>query len=119
MQITDFSLLLSQVHEYVRDIVGDSEEAKSFAKEFIEKRRSSEWQQIPTKTTSPPKHSTSSTVVARGGGAAPRSEPESSGGKTKKKKKQRGQKVDRSILGFSVTATERVNKGEIQSVDDS
>ena len=108
-------LVLQQVHTYVREYIGESNEAKSFAKEFIERRRSSEWKDVPTKTTSPPKQS----VVARGGGAGSRSEPDSSGGKTKKKKKQRMQKVDPSILGFSVNATERVNMGEIQSVEDS
>ncbi|CAB3979435.1 GRB10-interacting GYF 2-like [Paramuricea clavata] len=104
-----------EVHTYVREYIGESNEAKSFAKEFIERRRSSEWKHVPTKTTSPPKQS----VVARGGGAGSRSEPDSSGGKTKKKKKQRMQKVDPSILGFSVNAAERVNMGEIQSVEDS
>ena len=104
----------------MREYIGDSNEAKSFAKEFIERQRSSEWKHVPTKTTSQPKHSTASAVVARGGGAGPRSEAEGSGGKTKKKKKQRMQKVDPSILGFSVNAAaERVNMGEIQSVDDS
>ena len=102
----------------MRECFGDSNDAQSFAKEFIE-RRNSEWKHVPTKTTSPPKQSTAGTVVARGGGGGPRGESDSSGGKTKKKKKQRMQKVDPSILGFSVNAAERVNMGEIQSVDDS
>ena len=105
---------------YVREYLGDGNDAQAFAKEFIERRRNSEWRHVPTKTSSPPKQSTASTVVARGGGGVPRGDSDSSGGKTKKKKKQRMQKVDPSILGFSVNAAaERVNMGEIQSVDDS
>ena len=103
----------------MREYIGDSNEAKCFAKEFIERRRSSEWKHVPTKTTSTTKQSTSGNVVARGGVGASRTENDSSGSKTKKKKKQRMQKVDPSILGFSVNAAERVNMGEIQSVDDS
>lgn len=103
----------------MREFLGDNNEAKSFAKEFIERRRSSEWKHVPTKSAST-KQSTTGGVVARGGGGAPRNESESNSGKTKKKKKQRMQKVDPSILGFSVNAAaERVNMGEIQSLEDS
>lgn len=35
-----------------------------------------------------------------------------------KKRKNRKQKVDPSILGFSATAAERPNIGEIQTIDD-
>ena len=113
------SLSLSQVRTYVREYIGDNEKAKSFAKEFLERQQSSEWKHVPKKS-SPPKHSVSSGVVARGGVTEQRSEPESSGGKKNKKKKQRMQKVDPSILGFSVNAAaERVNMGEIQSIEDS
>ncbi|XP_028393654.1 GRB10-interacting GYF protein 2-like [Dendronephthya gigantea] len=108
-----------EVHTYVREYIGDNNEAKSFAKEFIERRRSSEWKHVPTKSTSA-KQPTSSAVVARGAAGGSRNEPESNSGKAKKKKKQRMQKVDPSILGFSVNAAaERVNMGEIQSLDDS
>ena len=36
----------------------------------------------------------------------------------KKKRKKKMQKVDPSILGFSVNAADRVNMGEIQTVED-
>lgn len=37
----------------------------------------------------------------------------------KKKKKKKMQKVDPRILGFSVNAAERVNIGEIQTLEDA
>lgn len=37
----------------------------------------------------------------------------------KKRRKKKMQKVDPSILGFSVNAADRVNIGEIQTLEDS
>lgn len=38
---------------------------------------------------------------------------------SKKGKKTKGQKLDPSILGFTVNNPERMNVGEIQSADDA
>lgn len=105
-----------QVHTFVREYFGDNDKSNCFAKEFIERRRSSEQKHVAKQANS---------VVSRGGGVGAQDEPESNVSKTatttttKKKKKQRMQKVDPSILGFSVNAAERVNMGEIQTVDES
>lgn len=87
--------------------------ANNFAKQFIEKRQNSEWKHVTPKAHAPVP------VVSRGVGKNTQSDHEVNGNKTKKKKKQRMQKVDPSILGFSVNAAaERVNMGEIQSIND-
>lgn len=120
-----------QIHNYVRDFLGDSKQAQSFAKEFIAKNQP-QTTAVKASPITPPVAKPSSTadvVVARGCGGANRTVPDNEpdnkdtapgNGKNKKKKKQRMQKVDPRILGFSVNAaTERVNTGEIQSVDES
>lgn len=114
--------------------MGDSKQAQSFAKEFIAKRQPQtplvKPSPAPPVFVKPSSTSDGSGVVARGCGGAIRTAPTTNepdnrdsaagNGKNKKKKKQRMQKVDPRILGFSVNAaTERVNTGEIQSVDDS
>lgn len=120
-----------EIHNYVRDFLGDSKQAQSFAKEFIAKNQP-QTTAVKASPITPPVAKPSSTadvVVARGCGGANRTVPDNEpdnkdtapgNGKNKKKKKQRMQKVDPRILGFSVNAaTERVNTGEIQSVDES
>lgn len=125
-----------QIHDYVRIYFDESNQAQSFAKEFIERKRAQSRTENRALTSVEHKPASALTkrtpmaadVVPRGIGGAyrmlPPSEPESKdnvpvNGKNKKKKKQRMQKVDPSILGFSVNAAERVNMGEIQTVDDS
>lgn len=109
--------------------MGDSKQAQTFAKEFIERKQSQSPTVNPTTTAVAKPTWPNDGVVSRGGGGGNRVLPSNDAenkdtaggnGKNKKKKKQRMQKVDPSILGFSVNAAaERVNMGEIQSVDDS
>lgn len=116
-----------EIHSYVNDFLGDSNQAKTFAKEFIQKKAALCGAEKRTASAKPAP--TAADVVPRGGGGANRTllqneaelkDNSAGNGKNKKKKKQRMQKVDPSILGFSVNAAaERVNMGEIQSVDDS
>ncbi|EDO33168.1 predicted protein [Nematostella vectensis] len=130
-----------EIHDYVKSYVGDTKEARDFAKEFIEKRKKDKhrsaptpsppvypqqtnvWGAIPTQQSNTSRayqqnlsaHSTDAShsgVVGNGGNGG-----ESASSKKKKKKKM--QKVDPSILGFSVNAAERVNMGEIQTLEDT
>merc|ERR1719222_624692 len=102
-----------EVQDYVRSYLGEGKEAKEFAKQFLEQR--SKWRQsqrnvqqyeednmcIPAKAVNPGQVSDFHEVKA----------------KAKKPKKKR-QKVDASLLGFSVSAsTDRINVGERDFVD--
>ncbi|KAI5615311.1 GRB10-interacting GYF protein 2 isoform X1 [Silurus asotus] len=118
-----------EVHDYVRAYLGDTAQAKDFAKQFLERRAKQNVNQqnsLPSQqlknqqdsvwglnqTVSQPvfqsNHSTKQQQT--------RFETVTSG---KKKKKQKMVRADPSLLGFSVNASsERLNMGEIETVED-
>merc|ERR1712071_439675 len=102
-----------EVQDYVRSYLGEGKEAKEFAKQFLEQR--SRWRQsqrsvqqyeednmcIPAKAVNPGQVSDFHEVKSKA-----------------KKSKKKMQKVDASLLGFSVSAsTDRINVGERDFVD--
>ncbi|KAM5327328.1 GRB10-interacting GYF protein 2 isoform 5-T5 [Glossophaga mutica] len=121
-----------EVHDYIRAYLGDTSEAKEFAKQFLERRakqKASQRQQQPA----PPQpqqqqqqqdsvwgmnHSALHSVFQTNQSNNQQSSFEAvqSG---KKKKKQKMVRADPSLLGFSVNASsERLNMGEIETLDD-
>ncbi|XP_041697844.2 GRB10-interacting GYF protein 2 isoform X3 [Coregonus clupeaformis] len=130
-----------EVHDYVRAYLGDTSEAKEFAKHFLERRAKQKvnqqkepqvpQNQQPTLKQRPQQQcdSISQDSVWSGTGSQSlyqsnhtslqqqsRFETVTSG---KKKKKQKMVRADPSLLGFSVNAaSERFNMGEIETVED-
>ncbi|XP_054975815.1 GRB10-interacting GYF protein 2 isoform X2 [Sorex araneus] len=121
-----------EVHDYVRAYLGDTSEAKEFAKQFLDRRakqkanqRQPQPQQQPQ--PQPPQqqdsvwgmnHSALHSVFQTNQSNNQQSNFEAvqSG---KKKKKQKMVRADPSLLGFSVNASsERLNMGEIETLDD-
>lgn len=119
-----------EVYEYVRTYLGDSRETREFAREFIERRK-----KLKEKTAVPVSGFAQTSVwgvpVPRGPSVGKPTAANQSAGlfagppqedpfdaMNKKKRKKKMQKVDPSILGFSVNAADRVNMGEIQTVED-
>nr|XP_004610876.1 unnamed protein product [Sorex araneus] len=124
-----------EVHDYVRAYLGDTSEAKEFAKQFLDRRakqkanqRQPQPQQQPQ--PQPPQQQVSRDSVWGMNHSALHSvfqtnqsnnqqsnfEAVQSG---KKKKKQKMVRADPSLLGFSVNASsERLNMGEIETLDD-
>ncbi|XP_020321960.1 GRB10-interacting GYF protein 2 isoform X4 [Oncorhynchus kisutch] len=122
-----------EVHDYVRAYLGDTSEAKEFAKQFLERRAKQKANQQkepqaprnqqPTLkqqqqdsvwggTGSPSRYQSNHTSLQQ----QARFETVTSG---KKKKKQKMVRADPSLLGFSVNAaSERLNMGEIETVED-
>ncbi|CAB1326064.1 unnamed protein product [Coregonus sp. 'balchen'] len=124
-----------EVHDYVRAYLGDTSEAKEFAKHFLERRAKQKvnqqkepqvpQNQQPTLKQRPQQQDS----VWSGTGSQSlyqsnhtslqqqsRFETVTSG---KKKKKQKMVRADPSLLGFSVNAaSERFNMGEIETVED-
>ncbi|KAM6177854.1 GRB10-interacting GYF protein 2 isoform 3-T3 [Rhynchocyon petersi] len=112
-----------EVHDYIRAYLGDTSEAKEFAKQFLERRakqkasqqRQQQQQQDPVWGMN---HSTLHSVFQTNQSNNQQSNFEAvqSG---KKKKKQKMVRADPSLLGFSVNASsERLNMGEIETLDD-
>ncbi|XP_053186276.1 GRB10-interacting GYF protein 2 isoform X2 [Scomber japonicus] len=118
-----------EVHDYVRAYLGDTPEAKDFAKQFLERRaKQNANQQKPApqnqqQALKQPQDSvwggTGSSSLYQSNhtsGQQQRFETVTSG---KKKKKQKMVRADPSLLGFSVNASsERLNMGEIETLED-
>ncbi|XP_029930226.1 GRB10-interacting GYF protein 2 isoform X3 [Myripristis murdjan] len=120
-----------EVHDYVRAYLGDTPEAKEFAKQFLERRakqNANQQKQAPQNQQQALKQQQQQDSVWGGTGSSslyqpnhtslqqPRFETVTSG---KKKKKQKMVRADPSLLGFSVNASsERLNMGEIETVED-
>lgn len=123
-----------EVHDYIRAYLGDTSEAKEFAKQFLERRakqkasQRQQQQQQPAPPQPQPQqqqdsvwgmnHSALHSVFQTNQSNNQQSNFEAvqSG---KKKKKQKMVRADPSLLGFSVNASsERLNMGEIETLDD-
>ncbi|XP_078064629.1 GRB10-interacting GYF protein 2 isoform X2 [Mustelus asterias] len=118
-----------EVHDYVRAYLGDTPETKEFAKQFLERRakqRANQQRQQQQQQHVQPQQDSAWTVNQTGLQSIYPSnhsrnqqsnfESVQSG---KRKKKQKMIRADPSILGFSVNASsERLNMGEIETLDD-
>ncbi|XP_041805444.1 GRB10-interacting GYF protein 2 isoform X2 [Chelmon rostratus] len=118
-----------EVHDYVRAYLGDTPEAKDFAKQFLERRakqNANQQKQAPQNQQQALKQQQDSVWGGTGSssvyqsnhtsGQQQRFETVTSG---KKKKKQKMVRADPSLLGFSVNASsERLNMGEIETLED-
>ncbi|XP_063162956.1 GRB10-interacting GYF protein 2 isoform X4 [Candoia aspera] len=109
-----------EVHDYIRAYLGDTPEAKEFAKQFLERRAKQKANQQRQQQDSVwgMNHSSLHTVFQTNQSNNQQSSFEAvqSG---KKKKKQKMVRADPSLLGFSVNASsERLNMGEIETLDD-
>ncbi|XP_043317935.1 GRB10-interacting GYF protein 2 isoform X1 [Cervus canadensis] len=121
-----------EVHDYIRAYLGDTSEAKEFAKQFLERRakqkanqRQQQQQQqqqqchlVLQDSVWGMNHSALHSVFQTNQTNNQQSNFEAvqSG---KKKKKQKMVRADPSLLGFSVNASsERLNMGEIETLDD-
>uniref|UniRef100_A0AAX7TRR1 GYF domain-containing protein n=1 Tax=Astatotilapia calliptera TaxID=8154 RepID=A0AAX7TRR1_ASTCA len=121
-----------EVHDYIRAYLGDTPEAKDFAKQFLERRakqNANQQKQAPQKQQQALKQQQQQQDSVWGGtgsssvyqsnhtsGQQQRFETVTSG---KKKKKQKMVRADPSLLGFSVNASsERLNMGEIETLED-
>ncbi|XP_047446057.1 GRB10-interacting GYF protein 2 isoform X2 [Mugil cephalus] len=125
-----------EVHDYVRAYLGDTPEAKDFAKQFLERRakqNANQQKQAPQNQQQALKQQqqqqqqqqdsvwggTGSSSLYQSNhtsGQQQRFETVTSG---KKKKKQKMVRADPSLLGFSVNASsERLNMGEIETLED-
>nr|XP_017214143.1 GRB10-interacting GYF protein 2 isoform X1 [Danio rerio] len=120
-----------EVHDYVRAYLGDTPQAKDFAKQFLERRAKQNDNQQKPQQGQQQKQQESVWGIRE----VPQSvllqqqqqqqlqqqqqqrfETVTSG---KKKKKQKMVRADPSLLGFSVNASsERLNMGEIETVED-
>ncbi|XP_020827753.2 GRB10-interacting GYF protein 2 isoform X4 [Phascolarctos cinereus] len=111
-----------EVHDYIRAYLGDTSEAKEFAKQFLERRAkqkaNQQRQQQQPDSVWAVNHSTLHSVfqTSQSNNQQTNFEAVQSG---KKKKKQKMVRADPSLLGFSVNASsERLNMGEIETLDD-
>ncbi|XP_074888197.1 GRB10-interacting GYF protein 2 isoform X10 [Buteo buteo] len=112
-----------EVHDYIRAYLGDTPEAKEFAKQFLERRakqKASQQRQQQQQQDSVwgMNHSSLHSVFQTNQSNNQQSNFEAvqSG---KKKKKQKMVRADPSLLGFSVNASsERLNMGEIETLED-
>ncbi|XP_077613970.1 GRB10-interacting GYF protein 2 isoform X2 [Crocuta crocuta] len=115
-----------EVHDYIRAYLGDTSEAKEFAKQFLERRakqkasqrQQQQQQQQQQDSVWGMNHSALHSVFQTNQSNNQQSSFEAvqSG---KKKKKQKMVRADPSLLGFSVNASsERLNMGEIETLDD-
>uniref|UniRef100_A0A3Q1FKJ3 GRB10 interacting GYF protein 2 n=1 Tax=Acanthochromis polyacanthus TaxID=80966 RepID=A0A3Q1FKJ3_9TELE len=118
-----------EVHDYVRAYLGDTPEAKDFAKQFLERRakqNANQQKQAPQNQQQTLKQQQDSVWGGTGSSSLYQSnhtsvqqqrfETVTSG---KKKKKQKMVPADPSLLGFSVNASsERLNMGEIETLED-
>ncbi|XP_056599263.1 GRB10-interacting GYF protein 2 isoform X4 [Triplophysa dalaica] len=115
-----------EVHDYVRAYLGDTPQAKDFAKQFLERRAKQNTNQQKPQPGQQQKQQESMWGVSQVSQQVlhqqqqqqqqQRFETVTSG---KKKKKQKMVRADPSLLGFSVNASsERLNMGEIETVED-
>uniref|UniRef100_A0A8C0ICW6 GRB10 interacting GYF protein 2 n=1 Tax=Bubo bubo TaxID=30461 RepID=A0A8C0ICW6_BUBBB len=118
-----------EVHDYIRAYLGDTPEAKEFAKQFLERRakqkasqqrqqQQQQWLVLPQDSVWGMNHSSLHSVFQTNQSNNQQSNFEAvqSG---KKKKKQKMVRADPSLLGFSVNASsERLNMGEIETLED-
>ncbi|XP_039618179.1 GRB10-interacting GYF protein 2 isoform X2 [Polypterus senegalus] len=114
-----------EVHDYVRAYLGETLEAKEFAKHFLERRakqKTNQQRPVPQKQQQDSvwgvNQSSLTSVFPSNITTLQQSNFETvqSG---KKKKKQKMVRADPSLLGFSVNASsERLNMGEIETVED-
>ena len=115
---------LHQVNDYVKNYIGDGKAPKNFAKEYIERR--SKWRNslksnrqnfeddllTPAAAINP--NEPEDTVPVLGGGVSGGSQGLGAGGRKNKKKNKSKSKLDAShLLGFSVSASDRPNAGEL------
>ncbi|XP_075793498.1 GRB10-interacting GYF protein 2 isoform X3 [Pelodiscus sinensis] len=108
-----------EVHDYIRAYLGDTPEAKEFAKQFLERRAKQKVSQQRQQQDSVwgMNHSALHSVFQTNQSNNQHNfEAVQSG---KKKKKQKMVRADPSLLGFSVNASsERLNMGEIETLED-
>uniref|UniRef100_A0AAQ5YKQ5 GYF domain-containing protein n=1 Tax=Amphiprion ocellaris TaxID=80972 RepID=A0AAQ5YKQ5_AMPOC len=123
-----------EVHDYVRAYLGDTPEAKDFAKQFLERRakqNANQQKQAPQnqqQTLKQQQVSETEDSVWGGTGSSSLYQSNHTSGQQqrfetvtsgKKKKKQKMVRADPSLLGFSVNASsERLNMGEIETLED-
>ncbi|XP_047188022.1 GRB10-interacting GYF protein 2 isoform X3 [Scophthalmus maximus] len=119
-----------EVHDYVRAYLGDTPEAKDFAKQFLERRaKQNANQQKPAPQIQQQTHKPQQDSVWGGTGSSSLYQSNHTSGQQqqrfetvtsgKKKKKQKMVRADPSLLGFSVNAaSERLNMGEIETLED-
>uniref|UniRef100_A0A671Z0I5 GRB10 interacting GYF protein 2 n=1 Tax=Sparus aurata TaxID=8175 RepID=A0A671Z0I5_SPAAU len=113
-----------EVHDYVRAYLGDTPEAKDFAKQFLERRA----KQNANQQKQAPQNQQQDSVWGGTGSSSLYQSNHTSGQQQqrfetvtsgKKKKKQKMVRADPSLLGFSVNASsERLNMGEIETLED-
>uniref|UniRef100_A0A8C3SAD1 GRB10 interacting GYF protein 2 n=1 Tax=Chelydra serpentina TaxID=8475 RepID=A0A8C3SAD1_CHESE len=118
-----------EVHDYIRAYLGDTPEAKEFAKQFLERRAKQKASQQQQQQSVPliclfqdsvwgMNHSALHSVFQTNQSNNQQSNFEAVQG-GKKKKKQKMVRADPSLLGFSVNASsERLNMGEIETLED-
>ncbi|XP_041119796.1 GRB10-interacting GYF protein 2 isoform X2 [Polyodon spathula] len=115
-----------EVHDYMRAYLGDTPEAKEFAKHFLERRAKQRVNQQQKQQQQKQQQdsiwgvnrSEMQTILQSNHSSIQQSSFETvhSG---KKKKKQKMVRADPSLLGFSVNASsDRLNMGEIETVED-
>uniref|UniRef100_A0A8C9JVC8 GRB10 interacting GYF protein 2 n=1 Tax=Panthera tigris altaica TaxID=74533 RepID=A0A8C9JVC8_PANTA len=108
-----------EVHDYIRAYLGDTSEAKEFAKQFLERRakQKANQRQQQQQQQQQQQHALHSVFQTnQSNNQQSNFEAVQSG---KKKKKQKMVRADPSLLGFSVNASsERLNMGEIETLDD-
>nr|XP_033815425.1 GRB10-interacting GYF protein 2 isoform X1 [Geotrypetes seraphini]XP_033815426.1 GRB10-interacting GYF protein 2 isoform X1 [Geotrypetes seraphini] len=109
-----------EVHDYIRAYLGDTPEAKEFAKQFLERRaKQKATQQRQQDSLWGMSHSALQSVFQNNHSNSQQSNFETAQSVSKKKKKQKMVRADPSLLGFSVNASsERLNMGEIETLDD-
>ncbi|KAM7400621.1 hypothetical protein PAMA_005017 [Pampus argenteus] len=118
-----------EVHDYVRAYLGDTPEAKDFAKQFLERRaKQNANQQKPAPQNQQQALKQQQDSVWGGTGSSSLYQSNHTSGQQqrfetvtsgKKKKKQKMVRADPSLLGFSVNASsERLNMGEIETLED-
>lgn len=120
-----------EVHDYIRAYLGDTPEAKDFAKQFLERRakqNANQQKPAPQKQQQALKQQQQDSVWGGTGSSSVYQSNHTSGQQQqrfeavtsgKKKKKQKMVRADPSLLGFSVNASsERLNMGEIETLED-
>ncbi|XP_051984678.1 GRB10-interacting GYF protein 2-like isoform X5 [Xyrauchen texanus] len=130
LDVPTFALFLKEVdspyevHDYVRAYLGDTSQAKDFAKQFLERRAKQNANQQKPQQVQQQKQQDSVWEISQVSQSInqhqqqqqQRFETVTSG---KKKKKQKMVRADPSLLGFSVNASsERLNMGEIETLED-
>uniref|UniRef100_A0A8C4R464 GYF domain-containing protein n=1 Tax=Eptatretus burgeri TaxID=7764 RepID=A0A8C4R464_EPTBU len=114
-----------EVHDYITAYLGETPDAKEFAKQFLERRAKQKQNQQRQQQQQQQQDSAlwgmaqGSLPSAYGGHNTAHQASFEAMQASKKKKKQRMVRADPSILGFSVNASsDRLNMGEIETLDD-